>query len=77
MELEPSITAKLCCLSLGRTKDLVYPGYTGYNARPRAFATWPKSMPQTKEHLADADFRRNSLQDWQTQNDLCKEQTKL
>lgn len=33
-------------------------------------------MPQTKEHLADADFRRDSLQDWETQDDLCKEQTK-
>lgn len=70
MKLEPSVTAKLCCLSLRWIKELVYPGYAGYNARPHAFATWPKSMPQTKGHLEEIVYKIG------TQDDFCKEQTK-
>ena len=56
MELQLASTAKLGCLGLGRTKGPVHPEYASYDARLHTFVTWPKSMPQTKEQLADAGF---------------------
>ncbi|XP_043280002.1 baculoviral IAP repeat-containing protein 7-B-like isoform X2 [Venturia canescens] len=49
-------TAKLGSLGIGRPKGPAHPEYASYDARLSTFKSWPKSMPQTKECLADAGF---------------------
>lgn len=55
-EFQLPSTARLGSLGLGRAKGPAYPEYASYDARLRTFESWPKSMPQTKESLADAGF---------------------
>ncbi|XP_012276927.1 death-associated inhibitor of apoptosis 1 isoform X2 [Orussus abietinus] len=55
-DLQLPSNAKLGCLGLGRPKGPCHPEYASYDARLRTFESWPKSMPQTKEQLADAGF---------------------
>ena len=55
-ELQLPSTAKLSRLGLTRPKGPLHPEYASYDARLNTFSTWPKSMPQTKEQLADAGF---------------------
>lgn len=49
-------TAKLGSLGIGRPKGPAHAEYASYDARLRTFESWPKSMSQTKECLADAGF---------------------
>ncbi|KAK0168561.1 hypothetical protein PV327_002347 [Microctonus hyperodae] len=48
--------AKLASFGLATPKGPVHSEYASYDARLRTFESWPKSMPQTKEQLADAGF---------------------
>lgn len=56
VEFQLPSTAKLGSLGIGRPKGPSHPEYASYDARLRTFDSWPKSMPQTKECLADAGF---------------------
>ncbi|XP_068975107.1 E3 ubiquitin-protein ligase XIAP-like [Bombus flavifrons] len=89
MELQLSTTAKCSCLGLGRTKSPVHPEYASYDARLHTFATWPKSIPQRKEQLADAGFYYIGkgdqtfcyycgvgLKDWEPENDPWEQHAK-
>ncbi|XP_008554573.1 baculoviral IAP repeat-containing protein 7-B isoform X1 [Microplitis demolitor] len=49
-------TAKLGSLNLAQPKGPAHPEYASYDARLKSFESWPKSMPQTKDNLADAGF---------------------
>ncbi|XP_076549096.1 baculoviral IAP repeat-containing protein 7-B isoform X1 [Osmia lignaria lignaria] len=88
-ELQLPSTAKLSCLGLGRPKGPVHPEYASYDARLRTFETWPKSMPQTKEQLADAGFYYigkgdqtlcyhcgGGLKDWEPEDDPWEQHAK-
>ncbi|CAK9799602.1 Apoptosis inhibitor IAP [Anthophora plagiata] len=88
-ELQLPSTAKLSCLGLGRPKGPVHPEYASYDARLHTFDTWPKSMPQTKEQLADAGFYYTGkgdqtlcyhcgggLKDWEPEDDPWEQHAK-
>ncbi|XP_034949212.1 death-associated inhibitor of apoptosis 1 [Chelonus insularis] len=47
---------ELGSLGIAHPKCPVHPAYASYDARLRTFESWPKSMLQTKEQLADAGF---------------------
>lgn len=49
-------SARLGSLGLSRAKGPAHPEYASRDARYRTFESWPKSMPQTKDQLADAGF---------------------
>ncbi|CAD6220772.1 GSCOCT00005415001.2-RA-CDS [Cotesia congregata] len=49
-------TAKLGSQNLALLKGSRHREFASYNARLESFESWPKSMPQTKEQLADAGF---------------------
>ncbi|XP_063981785.1 death-associated inhibitor of apoptosis 1-like [Diachasmimorpha longicaudata] len=49
-------TARLGSLGLAKPKGPTHPEFASHDARLRTFDNWPKSMPQTKEELADAGF---------------------
>ncbi|XP_076660123.1 death-associated inhibitor of apoptosis 1-like [Halictus rubicundus] len=55
-ELRLPSTAKLSCLGLERPNGPVHPEYASQDARLWTFETWPKTMTQTKQQLADAGF---------------------
>lgn len=84
----PSAT-RLSCLGIGRQKGPKNPEYASYEARLRTFETWPKSMPQTKEQLADAGFYYTGkgdqtlcyhcgggLKDWEPEDDPWEQHAK-
>ncbi|KAG7201967.1 hypothetical protein KM043_004667 [Ampulex compressa] len=88
-DLQLPSTAKLCCLGLGRPKGPTHPEYASYDARLRTFESWPKSMPQTKEQLADAGFYYTGkgdqtlcyycgggLKDWEPEDDPWEQHAK-
>ncbi|XP_076750908.1 baculoviral IAP repeat-containing protein 8 [Xylocopa sonorina] len=88
-ELQLPSTAKLSCLGLGRPKGPVHPEYASYDGRFHTFETWPKSMPQTKEQLADAGFYYTGkgdqtlcyycgggLKDWEPEDDPWEQHAK-
>lgn len=88
-ELQLLSTAKLSSMGLGRTKGPQYPDYVSYDVRLKTFDTWPKSMPQTKEHLAHAGFYYTGkgdqtlchhcgggLKDWEPEDDPWEEHAK-
>ncbi|XP_047355433.1 baculoviral IAP repeat-containing protein 8-like isoform X1 [Vespa velutina] len=56
LELLLPSTTKLASLGLEKPKSPVHPEYISYDARLRTFDTWPKSMPQKKDQLANAGF---------------------
>lgn len=89
LDLQFPSTAKLASLGLERPKSPVHPDYISYDARLRTFDTWPKSMPQTKEQLANAGFFYTGksdqtlcyhcgegLKDWEPQDDPWEEHAK-
>nr|ULH81361.1 inhibitor of apoptosis protein-1 [Cotesia chilonis] len=49
-------TAKLGSQNLAQPKGPAHPEFASYDARLKSFDSWPKSMPQTKDQLADAGF---------------------
>ncbi|XP_017881008.1 death-associated inhibitor of apoptosis 1-like [Ceratina calcarata] len=88
-ELQLPSTAKLGYLGIGKPKGPVHPEYASYDARLRTFETWPKSMPQTKEQLADAGFYYTGqgdqtlcyycgggLKDWEPEDDPWEQHAK-
>ncbi|XP_043496224.1 putative inhibitor of apoptosis [Polistes fuscatus] len=56
LELQFPSTTKLTSLGLEKPKPPVHPEYISYDARLRTFDTWPLSMPQKKDQLANAGF---------------------
>ncbi|KAK2587174.1 hypothetical protein KPH14_002923 [Odynerus spinipes] len=88
-ELQLLSTAKLSSMGLGLTKGPTYPDFVSYDVRLKTFDTWPKSMPQTKEHLAHAGFYYTGkgdqtlchhcgggLKDWEPEDDPWEEHAK-
>ncbi|XP_043681230.1 putative inhibitor of apoptosis [Vespula pensylvanica] len=88
-ELQLLSTAKLNAMGLGRTKGPLHPDFVSYDARLKTFDTWPRSMPQTKEHLAHAGFHYTGngdqtlcyhcgggLKDWEPEDDPWEEHAK-
>lgn len=88
-ELQLLSTAKLNAMGLGRTKGPLHPDFVSYDARLKTFASWPRSMPQTKEHLAHAGFYYTGngdqtlcyhcgggLKDWEPEDDPWEEHGK-
>ncbi|XP_044575990.1 baculoviral IAP repeat-containing protein 7-B-like isoform X2 [Cotesia glomerata] len=49
-------SAKLGSQNLAQPKGPAHPEFASYDARLKSFESWPKSMPQTKDQLADAGF---------------------
>ncbi|KAK2582335.1 hypothetical protein KPH14_004672 [Odynerus spinipes] len=89
LNLQFPSTTKLASLGLERPKSPVHPDYISYDARLRTFDTWPKSMPQSKEQLANAGFFYTGksdqtlcyhcgegLKDWEPQDDPWEEHAK-
>ena len=82
-------SAKLGCFGISRPKGPVHPEFASYDARLRTFDSWPKSMPQTKEQLADAGFYYTGkgdqtlcyhcgggLKDWEPEDDPWEQHAK-
>ncbi|XP_033210530.1 baculoviral IAP repeat-containing protein 3-like isoform X1 [Belonocnema kinseyi] len=82
-------SAKLGCFGISRPRGPVHPEYASYDARLRTFDSWPKSMPQTKEQLADAGFYYTGkgdqtlcyhcgggLKDWEPEDDPWEQHAK-
>ncbi|XP_066587225.1 death-associated inhibitor of apoptosis 1-like isoform X2 [Prorops nasuta] len=80
---------KLGYLGIGKPKGPVHPEYASHDARLRTFESWPKSMPQTKEQLAEAGFYytgkgdqtlcyhcNGGLKDWEPNDDPWEEHAK-
>ncbi|XP_015189033.1 PREDICTED: putative inhibitor of apoptosis [Polistes dominula] len=89
LELQFPTTTKLASLGLEKPKPPVHPEYISYDARLRTFDTWPKSMPQKKDQLANAGFFYigkgdqtlcyhcgEGLEDWEPQDDPWEQHAK-
>ncbi|XP_066587413.1 baculoviral IAP repeat-containing protein 8-like [Prorops nasuta] len=82
-------TVKRAYLGTGKPKGPVHPEYTNIDARLRTFDSWPKSMPQTKEKLAEAGlyytgkgdqtlcyYCNGGLKDWEPNEDPWEQHAK-
>ncbi|KAK2587081.1 hypothetical protein KPH14_002852 [Odynerus spinipes] len=88
-QLQLSNISKLTSFGFERPKPPAYSPYITYEARLRTFDTWSKSIPPTKEQLADAGFFYignddrticyhcgGGLENWKTEDDPWQQHAK-